>query len=365
MCGIIGYTGYSEARGILLKGLKTLEYRGYDSAGIAVYHPEFKEVLVSKCEGRVEKLDERSKDVKGIAGIGHTRWATHGGVCDENSHPHKFGSVTLVHNGIIENYAAIKNQLGVANKLRSQTDSEVVAALIDYYYEGNPSDAIVSAVKEISGTFALAVMFDDIPNKIFAVRNVSPIVCCQNENGAYIASDIMAIGEYSEKYFVLPEFSIAEISDDGFIIKDFSGNDVKPKVLTLDWDIKNSGKMGYPFYMEKEIMEQPDVIEKTISSRIKNDLPDFSSENVDDSIFTDCDNITVIACGTAMHAGLIGKHIIEKTCSVPVSVNMASEYMYKQPIINDKPLVICVSQSGETLDTLEALKYARKRGARS
>ncbi|MBR3738285.1 MAG: glutamine--fructose-6-phosphate aminotransferase, partial [Eubacterium sp.] len=259
MCGIIGYTGYSEARGILLKGLKTLEYRGYDSAGIAVYHPEFKEVLVSKCEGRVEKLDERSKDVKGIAGIGHTRWATHGGVCDENSHPHKFGSVTLVHNGIIENYAAIKNQLGVANKLRSQTDSEVVAALIDYYYEGNPSDAIVSAVKEISGTFALAVMFDDIPNKIFAVRNVSPIVCCQNENGAYIASDIMAIGEYSEKYFVLPEFSIAEISDDGFIIKDFSGNDVKPKVLTLDWDIKNSGKMGYPFYMEKEIMEQPDV----------------------------------------------------------------------------------------------------------
>ena len=365
MCGIIGYTGYSEARGILLKGLKTLEYRGYDSAGIAVYHPEFKEVLVSKCEGRVEKLDERSKDVKGIAGIGHTRWATHGGVSDNNSHPHKFGSVTLVHNGIIENYAAIKNQLGVANKLKSQTDSEVVAALIDNYYEGDPSAAIISAVKEISGTFALAVMFDDIPNKLFAVRNVSPIVCCQNEDGAYIASDIMAIGEYSENYFVLPEFSIAEISEEGFKIQDFNGNEVQPKVLTLDWDIKNSGKMGYPFYMEKEIMEQPDVIEKTISSRITNDLPDFSAENVDDSIFTECDNITVIACGTAMHAGLIGKHIIEKTCGVPVTVNMASEYMYNQPIINEKTLVICVSQSGETIDTLEALKYARKRGARS
>ncbi|MBE6740807.1 MAG: glutamine--fructose-6-phosphate transaminase (isomerizing) [Ruminococcaceae bacterium] len=365
MCGIIGYTGYSEARGILLKGLKTLEYRGYDSAGIAVYHPEFKEVLVSKCEGRVEKLDERSKDVKGIAGIGHTRWATHGGVSDENSHPHKFGSVTLVHNGIIENYAAIKNQLGVANKLRSQTDSEVVAALIDNYYEGNPNEAIISAVKEISGTFALAIMFDDIPNKLFAVRNVSPIVCCQNENGAYIASDIMAIGEYSENYFVLPEFSIAEISEEGFKIQDFNGNEVEPKILTLDWDIKNSGKMGYPFYMEKEIMEQPDVIEKTISSRITDDLPDFSAEKVDDSIFTECDNITVIACGTAMHAGLIGKHIIEKTCGVPVTVNMASEYMYNQPIINEKTLVICVSQSGETIDTLEALKYARKRGARS
>ena len=365
MCGIIGYTGYSEARGILLKGLKTLEYRGYDSAGIAVYHPEFKEVLVSKCEGRVEKLDSKSTDVKGIAGIGHTRWATHGGVSDNNSHPHKFGSVTLVHNGIIENYAAIKNQLGVANKLKSQTDSEVVAALIDNYYEGNPSEAIVRAVKEISGTFALAIMFDDIPNKIFAVRNVSPIVCCQNENGAYIASDIMAIGEYSEKYFVLPEFSIAEISENGFEIQDFNGNKVEPKILTLDWDIKNSGKMGYPFYMEKEIMEQPDVIEKTISTRIKDNLPDFSGENVDDSIFTECDNITVIACGTAMHAGLIGKHIIEKTCGVPVTVNMASEYMYNQPIINEKTLVICVSQSGETIDTLEALKYARKRGAHS
>ena len=365
MCGIIGYTGYSEARGILLKGLKTLEYRGYDSAGVAVYHPNFKEVLVTKCEGRVEKLDSKCADVRGTAGIGHTRWATHGGVSDTNSHPHKFGSVTLVHNGIIENYAAIKNQLGIANKLKSQTDSEVVAALIDFYYEGNPNEAIIKAVKEISGTFGLAIMFDDIPNKIFAVRNVSPIICCQNEDGAYIASDIMAIGEYSEKYFVLPELTIAEITEKGISVKDFNGEEVQPDVLTLDWDIKNSGKMGYPFYMEKEIMEQPDVIEKTISSRIKNDLPDFTDEKVDDSIFTECDNITVIACGTAMHAGLIGKHIIEKTCGVPVTVNMASEYMYNQPIINDKTLVICVSQSGETIDTLEALKYARRRGAKS
>ena len=365
MCGIIGYTGYSEARGILLKGLKTLEYRGYDSAGIAVYHPDFKQVLVTKCEGRVEKLDSKTGDVHGTAGIGHTRWATHGGVSDINSHPHKFGSVTLVHNGIIENYAAITNQLGIANKLKSQTDSEVVAALIDYYYEGNPNEAIIKAVKEISGTFGLAIMFDDIPNKIFAVRNVSPIICCQNEDGAYIASDIMAIGEYSENYFVLPELTIAEITEKGIDISDFSGNKVEPDMLTLDWDIRNSGKMGYPFYMEKEIMEQPDVIEKTISSRITDNLPDFSSENVDDSIFTECDNITVIACGTAMHAGLIGKHIIEKTCGIPVTVNMASEYMYNDPIINDKTLVICVSQSGETIDTLEALKYARRKGARS
>ena len=365
MCGIIGYTGYSQARGILLKGLKTLEYRGYDSAGIAVFHPDFNETLVTKCEGRVEKLMDKTGDVKGTAGIGHTRWATHGGVSDINSHPHKFGAVTLVHNGIIENYAAIKNQLGVANKLRSQTDSEVVAALIDKYYEGDPKKAIISAVKEISGTFGLAIMFDNIPNEIFAVRNVSPIICCQNEDGAYIASDIMAIGEYSEQYFVLPEFSIAHITKDSIEVTDFNGKEIQPEMLTLDWDIRNSGKKGYPFYMEKEIMEQPEVIEKTILSRIKDGLPDFSGEQVNDSIFTNCDNITVIACGTAMHAGLIGKYLIEKKCGVPVTVNMASEYMYNEPIINKKTLVICVSQSGETIDTLEALKYARNHGAHS
>lgn len=367
MCGIIGYTGYSEARNVLIKGLKTLEYRGYDSAGIAVFNPDYNGVLVTKCKGRVEGLDKKSQAVKGSAGIGHTRWATHGGVSDTNSHPHKFGNVTLVHNGIIENYSAITNQLGVGSKLKSQTDSEVVAALINEYYEvgTDPRNAIIKAVKEITGTFALGIMFDDIKDEIFAVRNVSPIVCCTNEDGAYIASDIMAIGEYSENYFVLPEFSIARISKDGIEITDFAGNEVEPKMLTLDWDIKNSGKKGYPFFMEKEIMEQPEVIEKTIASRIKNDLPDFSDEQVDDSIFRECDNITVIACGTAMHAGLIGKHLIEKTCGVPVTVNMASEYMYNEPIINDKTLVICVSQSGETIDTLEALKYARSKGAKS
>lgn len=366
MCGIIGYTGYSEARDILIKGLKTLEYRGYDSAGIAVYHPNYEEVLVTKCKGRVDNLEAKSRDVKGCAGIGHTRWATHGGVSDTNSHPHKFGDVTLVHNGIIENYASITNQIGVASKLKSQTDSEVVAALIDKYYNGNnPRQAIIDAVKDITGTFALGVMYDDKPNTIYAVRNVSPIVCCVNDDGAYIASDILAIGDYSEKYFVLPEFSVAEITGNSISIEDFNGNAIEPEILTLDWDIKNSGKCGFPFYMEKEITEQPQVIKKTIESRIKDNAPDFTADKIDESIFTDCDNITVIACGTAMHAGLIGKHLIEKTCGVPVTVNMASEYMYSDPIINDRTLVICVSQSGETIDTLEALKYAQKKGARS
>ena len=363
MCGIIGYTGYSEARGILLKGLKALEYRGYDSAGISVYHPDFKECLTTKCKGRVEDLENKTSDIKGCTGIGHTRWATHGGVCNENSHPHKFGNVTVVHNGIIENYETLKNTLNVADKLKSQTDSEVAAALIDRCFKGNPEEAISSAVCKLSGTYAFAVMFDDIPDTIYAVRNVSPIVCCRNSDGAYIASDIIAIGAYSEDYFVLPEFSIAKITKDGFEIKDFDGNRVDVEMLKLDWDIKNSGKQGYPFYMEKEIMEQPAVIEKTISSRIKDSMPDFSVDNVDDELFKNCNRISVIACGTAMHAGLIGKQLIESVCSIPVCVHMASEFMYSNPIITNDTLVICVSQSGETIDTLEALKYAKNKGA--
>lgn len=365
MCGIIGYTGYSQARGVLLKGLKTLEYRGYDSAGIALYKKESEGVSVIKCKGRVALLEEKAKNESGCCGIGHTRWATHGGVTDSNSHPHKFGNVTLVHNGIIENYDAVKNQLGIESQLKSQTDSEVVAALINNYYstEEAPEKAIIKAVKELKGTFALGIMFDGIENTIYAVRNVSPIVCCQNNDGAYIASDITAIGEYSDDYFILPELTVAKIAKDGFSVKDFNGNTVTPKMLKLDWDIKNSGKCGYPFYMEKEICEQPDVIEKTVKSRIKDYLPDFGDENIDETVFSKCESIMVIACGTAMHAGLIGKHLIEKYCRLPVTVCMASEFMYSDPIINDKTLVICVSQSGETIDTLEALKYAKRMGA--
>ncbi|MCM1115132.1 MAG: glutamine--fructose-6-phosphate transaminase (isomerizing) [Clostridium sp.] len=365
MCGIIGYTGYSEARGILLKGLKSLEYRGYDSAGVSVYHPDFKECLVTKCKGRVTELEKKTADVKGNTGIGHTRWATHGEVSDNNSHPHKFGGVTVVHNGIIENYETLKNTLGVSNKLKSQTDSEVAAALIDRCYDGNPNEAVINAVKKLRGTYALAVMFDDIPDTIYCVRNVSPIVCCQNDDGCYIASDIMAIGEYSDAYFVLPELTVAKITKQGFEISGFAGEPVQPDMLKLDWDIRNSGKGGYPFYMEKEIMEQPDVIEKTVMTRLNGNIPDFSGDKVDDGIFESCKSISVIACGTAMHAGLIGKYMIERTCKIPVSVYMASEYMYNEPIVNEDTLVICVSQSGETIDTLEALKYAKRNGAKT
>ena len=345
MCGIIGYIGYDNAKNVLIKGLKSLEYRGYDSAGIAVLKNNKCEI--TKCKGRVSALEEKVKNIEATAGIGHTRWATHGKVSDENSHPHKFGKVTLVHNGIIENYEALRDSLGIETKLKSETDSEVIAALIDRQFEKyqNCEKAIIESVKMLQGTFALAIIFDGESENIYATRNVSPIVCNQNEKGAYIASDIIAIGQYSRDYFVLPE--------------------MKPQMLKLDWDINESTKGGYPFYMEKEICEQPKVLKKTIENRIVDFLPDFRNDGIDDSLFKNCRDISVIACGTAMHAGLIGKHIIENTCEIPVNVYMASEFIYSNPIINKDTLVICVSQSGETIDTLEALKYAQKKGAKS
>lgn len=366
MCGIIGYTGFDEAMGVLLKGLKSLEYRGYDSAGIAV--SERGKTNVVKCTGRVKNLAALTQSAAhSHTGIGHTRWATHGGVSEANAHPHKFGSVTVVHNGIIENYEALRDALGVKDSLKSQTDSEVAAALIEHCRDGSasPYEAICRAVKLLGGTFALAIMFDDLPDEIYAVRNVSPIVCCQNESGAYIASDIIAIGEYSENYFVLPELAVAKITASGFEIKDLNGREIEPQMLTLDRDIKNSGKCGYPFYMEKEICEQPSVIKKTIESRIKDGLPDLTGDGVSDELLEECSDISVIACGTAMHAGLVLKHLVESVCGVSVNVYMASEFIYGNPIIRPTTLAVCISQSGETIDTLEALKYAKKAGASS
>ena len=247
MCGIIGYIGYDNAKNVLIKGLKSLEYRGYDSAGIAVLKNNKCEI--TKCKGRVSALEEKVKNIEATAGIGHTRWATHGKVSDENSHPHKFGKVTLVHNGIIENYEALRDSLGIETKLKSETDSEVIAALIDRQFEKyqNCEKAIIESVKMLQGTFALAIIFDGEIENIYATRNVSPIVCNQNEKGAYIASDIIAIGQYSRDYFVLPEMKVAKISKNKIEIKDFLGNEIKPQMLKLDWDINEITKGGYPF----------------------------------------------------------------------------------------------------------------------
>lgn len=365
MCGIIGYTGKSDAKEIMLDALELLEYRGYDSAGIALLGGKGTDIY--KCAGRVKDLRELCvrEAPKGCCGIGHTRWATHGGVCDENAHPHRFGRITLIHNGIIENYRELTEKYGLEGKLASETDSEVVAAVLEHFYNGDPYSAIRRTVLKLKGTFALAILFDDQPGKIYAVRNVSPIVAAATKDGTILSSDVAAIVPFTTDYFVMPEFHVVCLSADGIEMFDLSGDKAEIEWLKVDWDVSRSSKGGYPFFMEKEIMEQPQVIEETIWPRIKNGKPDFSEEGIPDQILSECKRICVIACGTAMHAGLVGKSLIQAMIGIHVDVVMASEFMYNDPVVDKETLVIAISQSGETIDTLEALKFARKCGSPS
>ena len=365
MCGIIGYTGKRDAKDIMLDALELLEYRGYDSAGIAILK-EGKTQIVKRA-GRVRDLRQlcEEKHPEGNCGIGHTRWATHGGVCDQNAHPHQFGRVTLIHNGIIENYRELTEKYELDGKLKSETDSEVVAAVLEHFYQGDPYSAIRRTVLKLKGTFALAILFEDQPGKIFAVRNVSPIVAAKTEDGAILSSDVAAIVPFTKDYFVLPEFHVVCLSEDGVEMYDLSGDPAQIEWLKVDWDVTRSSKGGYPFYMEKEIMEQPRVINDTILPRIKNGMPDFTEEGISDQVLADCKRICVIACGTAMHAGLVGKSLIQSMIGIHVDVVMASEFMYNDPVVDKDTLVLAISQSGETIDTLEALKFARKCGSPS
>lgn len=364
MCGIIGYTGKKQAKDILLESLELLEYRGYDSAGIAVSGSKKDDIQLAKCAGRVRDLEKlcEQKQFSGTAGIGHTRWATHGGVSDVNAHPHTRGQVTLVHNGIVENYRELIQKYEL--EMISETDTEVVAAMLDCEYKGDPYEAIKKVVTQLKGTYALVIMFADRPGEIYAIRRVSPIVVGVTDDGSYLASDVTAIGAYTKQYFVMPELCILTLKDSKAEIVDLKLNSVEPKILTIDWDLNKDGKDGYPFYMEKEIMEQPEAIRRTITPRIKDGKVDFSKDKVEDIIFTGCNQIYVIACGTAMHAGLVGKCLIQSKAKLKVDVMMASEFTYSEPIIDDKTLVIAVSQSGETIDTLEAIKYAKSFGAK-
>lgn len=364
MCGIIGFTGNEPAKDIIIGGLERLEYRGYDSAGLALLSNG--QIQVRKRTGKVEELRKlcEAEKMPATCGIGHTRWATHGGVTDVNAHPHRVGKVVLIHNGIIENYRQIVTEYGLADQLVSETDSEVVAALLNKFYEGDPVKAIKKTVKVLSGAFALCIMFQDIPDTIYAIRNVSPMVATSCERGSVIASDLTALIEFSKEYFVVPEYHILTLRKDGIDIEDLKGDKVTPQMLTVNWDITSAQKGGYPFFMLKEIYEQPDAIRNTIAPRINQELPDFTEDGIDDAIFKDCKRISIVACGTAMHAGMVGKHLIEKKLRIPVHVDCASEFRYKDPIINEETLTIVLSQSGETIDTLEALKLAKKRGSK-
>ncbi len=362
MCGIIGYTGKNQAESILLQALETLEYRGYDSAGIAIMDEK---IEVRKCAGRVADLRKvcATAPLTGSCGIGHTRWATHGGVTDGNAHPHKRGKVTLVHNGIIENYAELIERYDLV--MESDTDTEVAAACLDRYYQGDVFAAFAKLVRKIKGTFALVVMFEDKPGVIYAIRHVSPVVVGVGAGENILASDIIAVSPYTKSYFVVPELHITELREGSAKVYDLQGQEVEQELLTIDWDTTQDGKGGYPFYMEKEIMEQPDAISRTVDPRLVGDTIDFSADQIPDELLTECKRICIIACGTAMHAGLVGKSLIQRRLGIKVEVEIASEFLYTHPVIEEGTLVVAVSQSGETIDTLEALKYAQKEGAKA
>ena len=360
MCGIIGFTGKLEAQDILLNGLASLEYRGYDSAGIA-YFKDTGKISLRKTVGKVKDLRAICDDENNsTCGIGHTRWATHGGVTNANAHPHKVGQIALIHNGIIENYHELVNKFDLADQLISETDTEVAAALINKLYNGDPKEALKKAVAEIEGSFAFCVLFKDHPGEIYAIRNVSPMVATHCEEGSFIASDLTAFIKYNKRYFIVPEYHILTMKEDGIDLEDLNGNVVEPEYLEVNWDVTAAQKDGYPHFMIKEIHEQPQAITRTITPRIKDMLPDFSEDGIPDSFFEDVNDITIVACGTAMYAGMVGKTMIQNRLHIPVTVAIASEFRYEEPVITDRSMVIVVSQSGETIDTLEALRLANK-----
>jgi len=366
MCGIVGYTGAKGASELLLSSLELLEHRGYDSVGIACRDSETDEVCIQKCVGRVRDLraECEANPVLSTCGIGHTRWATHGGVYKKNAHPHQCGKVTLVHNGIVENYRELIEDYNLQDALQSETDTEVVAALLDVYYKGDAEEAIKKVVRKLKGTFALVMMFEDQPGVIYAIRNVSPIVAAKCEDGMMLASDLTALGNFTKEYFVMPEYSILKLEPNAMSVTNLEGEAVEPEILKLDWKVSGLGKNGYPFYMEKEIMEQPNAFYETIKNRIANGLPDLSGDGVPDDVLMQCKRICIVACGTAMHVGLITQALVKSVLQMHIDVELASEYMYSDPVIDEDTLVIAVSQSGETVDTLEAVKYAKARGAK-
>lgn len=363
MCGIIGFIGNDALNGIL-NGLELLEYRGYDSAGFAIRRAGESLPEIHKCQGRVKDLREISpKTGDYTCGIGHTRWATHGGVSDTNAHPHRVGKVTLVHNGIVENYKELSEEYEVEDQLVSETDTEVVAALLNKFYKGDPNEAIRRTVKKLKGTYALVVMFDDIPDTIYATRNVSPIVVAKNEELTILASDPAALYEYSKEFFVLDEKCILKATKAQVSVVDFNGQEVQPKMQVVDWDAGNTGKQGYAYYMEKEINEQPEALKRILTNYLVDGSIDLGYEGAVDKMLTSFNRVCIVACGTALHAGMMGAHLFRKWLGIPVETEMASEFIYSDTVLDKDTLFIAVSQSGETIDTMEALKKAKKEGA--
>jgi glucosamine--fructose-6-phosphate aminotransferase (isomerizing) len=361
MCGIVGYVGNKNSVDVLLDGLKRLEYRGYDSAGVAVFENGI--IRPFKSKGRLQNLDDKLRQQERVdshCGIGHTRWATHGEPSDINSHPHGNERISIVHNGIIENYIEIKQRLiRKGYTFESQTDTETIAKLLDYYYKGDPISTISKVLTKLKGSYALGVIFKDFPDNIYALRKDSPLIVGIGNGENFIASDIPAILKYTKEYYLIDENEIAILSKDNIDIIDGFGEKIKKEKFIASWDIEVAEKGGYPHFMLKEIYEQPKAVKSTISPRIIDDLPNLGIESLTDEKLKSIKTIHIVACGTAMHAGMVGKGVIEKLVKIPVVVDVASEFRYRNPILDKQDLVLIISQSGETADTLAALRLAK------
>ena len=364
MCGIVGYVGKRSAQDVLLDGLEKLEYRGYDSAGVALALDGG--IRVVKSKGRLTQLRQKLAAQaleQSFCGIGHTRWATHGEPSDVNSHPHSTPRVSIVHNGIIENYGILKERLiAKGYTFESETDTEVLVKLIDSCYAGDPLRALQEALAKVRGSYALAVLFRDRPDTIFAVKRESPLIVGWGEGENFVASDIPALLKYTRRYSVLEEGDMAVCTAEGIRFYNEFAEPVQRPVLTADWDMEAAEKGGYPHFMLKEINEQPTAITATVSPRVEEGMPDLRIPQLTDEVLRGIGTVHLVGCGTAMHAGMVGKAAIETLARVPAEVDIASEFRYRDPILNPNDLVIIISQSGETSDTLAALKLAKSRG---
>lgn len=373
MCGIVGFTGAHQAAPILLDGLSKLEYRGYDSSGIAV-RDGLKDTEVLKAKGRLKILKEKTNDgksVKGTCGIGHTRWATHGEPSEDNAHPHVSddGNVVAVHNGIIENYQELKEKL-VRNgyTFYSETDTEVAVKLVDYYYkkyEGNPVDAINHAIIRIRGSYALVMMFKEYPEEIYAARKDSPMILGVADGESYIASDVPAILKYTRNVYYIGNLEMARVRKGEITFYNLDGDEIEKEQKIIEWDAEAAEKGGYEHFMMKEIHEQPKVVADTLNSVLKDGVVDLSGVGLSAEEIKNISEIQIVACGSAYHVGMVGQYVIEDLARIPVRVELASEFRYRNPILDKNTLVIVVSQSGETADSLAALREAKLRGIKT
>lgn len=366
MCGIVGYIGEEQAAPIILDGLSKLEYRGYDSAGMAVFNGG--KINITKAVGRLKVLEElthNGETMPGTAGIGHTRWATHGAPSNANSHPHynTQETITVVHNGIIENYIKLREKLikkGYA--FVSETDTEVIAHLLDYYYKGNPLEAITKVLHRVEGSYALGIMFAEFPDEIYAVRKDSPLIVGQSKRGCFIASDVPAVLKYTRNVYFVENQEVVKLRADHMHFFTVDEEEIEKEPVRIDWDADAAEKAGYEHFMLKEMYEQPKTVTDTLMPRMKQDDIVIEELGMDDEEIKALKKIHIVACGSAYHAGVTGKYVIEKLARIPVEVDLASEFRYREPILEEGSMVIVISQSGETADTLAALRESKAKG---